>query len=114
MVLHALARRACCACSRGVLSPGAQDREGPPARGVSGPISRRSPGAGFSSMAPLELRGRQVPDGRVNSALVVEGLDVIEGLLLRLGVALESLSELGLECREPALHCRVVVAVPAS
>src|SRR5262249_22202039 len=48
------------------------------------------------------------------SLLVVEDLDVVEPFLLRLGVASESLSELELERREPALHGSVVNAVAAA
>src|SRR4029079_16096364 len=43
--------------------------------------------------------------------LVVEDLDVVEEVLLGLGVALEPLAELELQRREPALHRSVVVAV---
>ena len=46
--------------------------------------------------------------------LVVEDLDVVEELLLGVRVALESLAELGLQRREPALGHGVVVAVPAT
>src|SRR5206468_1182137 len=83
--------------------------EAPPARS-----SRSHPPAGVFAMAALEVRGRSVTKGGVKPALVIENLDVIEGLLLGLGVALEPLAELGFERRKPALHGGVVVAVPAA
>jgi hypothetical protein len=61
----------------------------------------------------LELGGREVSDRGVSSLLVLKDLDVIDGSLLRLAVALEMLTELGLERREPALRRSVVVAVAA-
>jgi hypothetical protein len=50
----------------------------------------------------------------VSTLLVIEHLDIVEQLLCGEGARFEALTQLDLERREPALHCRIVVAVALS
>src|SRR5438094_1877919 len=51
---------------------------------------------------------------RMTTPLVIEHFDVIEQCHLRVATAVEPIGELRLDCREEALHHRVVVAVAAA
>ena len=67
----------------------------------------------FAGGSTLARRRTDPAHGRMPALLVVEHLDVIEQLHLRLAVAVEPFAELALHRREERFHDGVVVAVPA-
>lgn len=84
-----------------------RDGTTPPNLGAIDPICVTRSGPAFE-------RGRtDVSDRRVTTPLIVEYLDVVEHVPLRLAVAVKVLTQLALDRREEALQDAVVVAVAA-
>src|SRR5262249_56918586 len=60
-------------------------------------------------------RGRaDLAERRMAPPLVIKHLDVVEQGLLRVGVAFEPIALFTLDCREPAFHHGIVVAIAAA